>query len=204
MNDNFDLKKFLKESKALENLNPSIKALNENESREERADVDKYEYEKGKKAGKREEMKAKIREIIAAELAEEVTTDNTDTDDAALNADYSPVYENEEDEDYSDYFFDIDTEEDLEEAKKKKKEDTEDVEDVNIEDTTIEDVPADDAELDTMGAEMGAEANLDGDEKDIMNNLMRALEIAKQGGNEKVITQISNTLKFFISEYVAN
>jgi len=55
-----------------------------------------------------------------------------------------------------------------------------------------------------MGAEMGAEANLDGDEKDIMNNLMRALEIAKQGGNEKVITQISNTLKFFISEYVAN
>ena len=27
--DNFDLKKFLKESKALENLNPSIKAINE-------------------------------------------------------------------------------------------------------------------------------------------------------------------------------
>jgi hypothetical protein len=47
--DNFDLKKFLKENKALENLNPTIKSLNEEESREERADVDKYEYEKGKK-----------------------------------------------------------------------------------------------------------------------------------------------------------
>lgn len=28
--DNFDLKKFLKESKAIENLNPSFKSLNEN------------------------------------------------------------------------------------------------------------------------------------------------------------------------------
>ena len=81
--DNFDLKKFLKENKALENLNPAIKALNEEESRKERADVDKYEYEKGKKAGKREEMKAKIKEMIVAEL-----------DGAAVEAeDYSPVYE---------------------------------------------------------------------------------------------------------------
>jgi hypothetical protein len=80
--DNFDLKKFLKENKALENLNPTIKALNEEESREERADVDKYEYEKGKKAGKREEMKAKIKEMIVAEL-----------DGAAVEAeeDYDPV-----------------------------------------------------------------------------------------------------------------
>jgi hypothetical protein len=78
--DNFDLKKFLKENKALENLNPAIKALNEEESREERADVDKYEYEKGKKAGKREEMKAKIKEMIVAEL-----------DGAAVEAeDYDP------------------------------------------------------------------------------------------------------------------
>jgi hypothetical protein len=37
MADNFDLKKFLKESKALENLNPSLRSINENESRKERA-----------------------------------------------------------------------------------------------------------------------------------------------------------------------
>ena len=29
MKDNFDLKKFLKESKAIENLNPSLKSINE-------------------------------------------------------------------------------------------------------------------------------------------------------------------------------
>ena len=70
-------------------------------------------------------IREKIREYILAEIAEEVTTDNADQDDAALNADYDPLYEgedeDEEDNDYSDYFFDIDTEEDLGEAKKKKK-----------------------------------------------------------------------------------
>jgi hypothetical protein len=34
MADNFDLKKFLKESKALENLNPSLRSINENKSYE--------------------------------------------------------------------------------------------------------------------------------------------------------------------------
>ena len=110
--DNFDLKKFLKENKAIENLNPTFKSLNENESREERADVDKYEYEKGKKAGKREAMKKKIKEMIVAEL-----------DGAAVEAeDYDPVYEGdpeedrEKDEAYIEGGFGS-----FEEAKKKKK-----------------------------------------------------------------------------------
>ena len=34
--DNFDLQKFLKKSKALENLNPSFKSLNENSSIKEK------------------------------------------------------------------------------------------------------------------------------------------------------------------------
>jgi hypothetical protein len=57
MADNFDLKKFLKESKALENLNPSLKSINENESREERADVDAYTNMK--KVKKQKEKKPK-------------------------------------------------------------------------------------------------------------------------------------------------
>jgi len=212
MSDNFDLKKFLKESKAIENLNPFLAESYSEFEREDKGNKgvtakDKAEeevYGAGVAAGKRDAMKAKIKEYILAEL--ELDVDDSDKSDAELNADYDPVYEgkDEEDEDYSDYFFDVDTEEDLEEAKKKKnKEDVEDVEDVEVTDTEIEDVPADDAELD-MGMENSAEASLSGDEKDIMNNLMKALEISKQLGNEKVITQISNTLKFFISEYVAN
>ena len=225
MADNFDLKKFLKENKALENLNPSIKAINENESREERADVDKYEYEKGKKAGKREEMKAKIKEMIVAELSEEVTTDNADQDDAALNKDYDPVYEgepeyNDEEEDTYDYsndFYDGDSNDfgdtdefdgyggyDIDEAKKK----DEDVEDVEVTDTEVEDIPAEDempAEevpaADGGGIEDLA-ADMKGTEADLMDHLMKAFQIAKGMQNEKLETQVGNTLKFFVSEYI--
>jgi len=179
MADNFDLKKFLKESKALENLNPSIKAVNEGEAA--------YEYEKGKQAGKREEMKAKIKEMIVAELSEEVTTDNADADDAALNADYDPVYEGEE----------------VEEAKNKEA----DVEDVEVTDTDVEDVsmedemPAEEAPAADGGIEDLA-ADMKGTEADLMDHLMKAFQIAKGMQNEKLETQVGNTLKFFVSEYI--
>jgi len=192
MADNFDLKKFLKDSKALENLNPSLRSINENESRGERADVDKYEYEKGKKAGKREEMKAQIRERILAELAEEVTTDNADQDDAALNKDYDPVYEGED--------------EDLDEAKKKDEE-VEDVETTDVETTdTTEEVPAEDAPAEEAPAAGGGledvAADMEGTEGDLMDSLMKAFKIAKGMNNEKLETQVGNTLKFFVSEYI--
>lgn len=192
--DNFDLKKFLKESKAIENLNPAFRSLNENESREERADVDKYEYEKGKKAGKREAMKKKIKEMIVAELAEETTTDLMD-----------PVYEGdpeedrEKDEAYIEGGFGS-----FEEAKKKD-EDVEDVEDVEVTDTT-EEVPAEDMPTDEAPAADGGlsdiAADMKGTEGDLMDHLMKAFSIAKGMGNEKLETQVGNTLKFFVSEYI--
>ena len=55
MKDNFDLKKFLKESKAIENLNPSLKTINEKED----------------KSLKENSLKSKIREMIIDELSEE-------------------------------------------------------------------------------------------------------------------------------------
>lgn len=209
--DNFDLKKFLKENKALENLNPTIKSLNEEESREERADVDKYEYEKGKKAGKREEMKAKIKEMIVAEL-----------DGAAVEAeDYDPVYEGEDPEeieyeedtyDYSNDFYDGDSNDfgdtdefdgyggyDIDEAKKKDEE-VEDVEDVEVTDTE-EEMPAEEAPAATGGLE-DISADMEGTEGDLMDHLMSAFKIAKGMGNEKLETQVGNTLKFFVSEYI--
>lgn len=192
--DNFDLKKFLKESKAIENLNPAFRSLNENESREERADVDKYEYEKGKKAGKREAMKKKIKEMIVAELAEETATDMMD-----------PVYEGdpeedrEKDEAYIEGGFGS-----FEEAKKKD-EDVEDVEDVEVTDTT-EEVPAEDIPADEAPAADGGladiAADMKGTEGDLMDHLMKAFSIAKGMNNEKLETQVGNTLKFFVSEYI--
>jgi hypothetical protein len=214
MADNFDLKKFLKDSKALENLNPSLKAINENENYEKDAEADDAEHiealekdmKDDKKMSTKESLKSQIRERILAELAEEVTTDNADQDDAALNKDYDPVYEGENGpayrgsegyDDASDSYID----EDLEEAKKKDEE-VEDVETTDVETTdTIEDVPAEEAPATGGGLEDVA-ADMEGTEGDLMDSLMKAFKIAKGMNNEKLETQVGNTLKFFVSEYI--
>jgi hypothetical protein len=180
MADNFDLKKFLKESKVLENRYYKD------------AEADDAEHidalEKDMKDDKKSSMKERIREYILAELAEEVTTDNADADDAALNADYDPVYEGEE----------------VEEAKKKDKEEY--IEDVEATDTEIEDVPAEDEipaeEAPAADGILDIAADMKGTEADLMDNLMKAFQIAKGMQNEKLETQVGNTLKFFVSEYI--
>jgi hypothetical protein len=100
----------------------------------------------------------------------------------------------EDEEDMSDYFFDIDTpEEELEEAKKDKEEEF--VEDVEVTDTE-EFTPED-----NTGTEEPA-MQLDSGEKEIMDSLETALEFAKQKGDEKLIDQIGNTITFFTRQYI--
>jgi hypothetical protein len=162
MKDTFDLTKFLKENKSLENLNPTFKSLNENKH-----------------------VKNKIREMILAELdpAGDININSTPKDDP-----------------YANYFGEG---KEIEEAKKDKEAD---VEDVNIEDTTIEDVPAEDAPAEEAPATGGGlediAADMEGTEGDLMDYLMKALKVAKGMNNEKLETQIGNTLKFFVSEYI--
>jgi len=151
MADNFDLKKFLKESKALENLNTiigkntNIHGINEGN------------------------MRDKIREMIIAEL-------NSD--------------------------------EDLDEAKKKKDEEADvevtdtETEDIPAEDAPIEDIPAEDTPVDGGGGIEDLAADMKGTEADLMDHLMKAFQIAKGMNNEKLETQVGNTLKFFVSEYI--
>jgi len=181
--DNFDLKKFLKESKAIENLNPSIKALNET-SFSDRGNTQDYGSSPTERPDgtydisnvMKETLKAKIKEMIVAELAEETVVDETD-----------PVYEGEDAE--------------LEEAKKK----DEEVEDVEVTDTEeempAEEAPIEDAPEATGGIEDLA-ADMKGTEADLMDHLMKAFQIAKGMNNEKLETQVGNTLKFFVSEYI--
>ena len=156
MKDTFDLTKFLKENKSLENLNPTFKSLNENSS-----------------------IKGKIREMILAELG--------DPDDEYDTVDHGG--------------------DELEEAKKDKE-----VEDVEITDTTEEapeeeapeeETPSEEAPTTDGGLEDIA-ADMEGTEGDLMDALMKSLKIAKGMGNEKLETQIGNTLKFFVfvSEYI--
>jgi hypothetical protein len=196
--DNFDLKKFLKENKALENLNPTIKSLNEGEAA--------YEYEKGKEDGEKiekkkmtkEAMKKHIKDMIVAELEvdKEVGDDadaNADLNDFLAEDDKTPEEKSEEDEALLDGGFGS-----FEEAKKD--EEVEDVEDVEVTDTE-EEMPAEEAPAATGGLE-DISADMEGTEGDLMDHLMSAFKIAKGMGNEKLETQVGNTLKFFVSEYI--
>jgi hypothetical protein len=147
MADNFDLKKFLKENKSLENLNTII----------------------GKNTSIHEgNMRDKIREMVLAELS---------------------------------------SDEDLDEAKKKKDEEVEDVEATDVETTdTTEEIPAEDAPVEDAPEGSGGiedlAADMKGTEADLMDHLMKAFQIAKGMNNEKLETQVGNTLKFFVSEYI--
>lgn len=198
--DNFDLKKFLKESKAIENLNPSIKAINEGEAA--------YEYEKGKKEGEaiekkkmtKEAMKKQIKDMIVAEL--EIGIENPDKISDAEAGLYDAYAEGndpgEEEADMMDAYADGGF---LDEAKKDKEEDVEDVEvtDTEEEMPANEEMPAEEA---PAGGLEDIAADMEGTEGDLMDHLMKAFQIAKGMGNEKLETQVGNTLKFFVSEYI--
>ena len=92
--------------------------------------------------------------------------------------------------------------EELDEAKKKKEE--EDVETTDVEAT--EEVPAEETPAeetpDVSGGLEDVAADMKGTEGDLMNHLMSALKISKGMNNEKLETQIGNTLKFFVSQYI--
>jgi hypothetical protein len=73
----------------------------------------------------------------------------------------------------------------------------EEEEEEESEEIETEETPDDEeAALGTVAADM------EGDEGELMNHLMSALKMAKTMNNEKLSTQIGNTLKFFVSEYI--
>jgi hypothetical protein len=177
MKDNFDLKKFLTENKTFENFNPYTsekEPLNENT------------------------LRARIREMILAELGNPDYSDYDEEEDLGDNEmGYFPHMRDLEDSSIED--------EDLYEAKKKKDEEEAPEEEADMEAPT-EEIPAEEAPAEeTPAADGGLEdiaADMEGTEGDLMNHLMGALKIAKGMNNEKLETQIGNTLKFFVSEYI--
>lgn len=177
MKDNFDLKKFLKENKALQNTNPLL-------------------------AESKDIIRNKIREMILKELGS--NPDYSDFDEMEDIYDDERTYyshtQDLEDEELENPLMDkFDYEDDLFEAKKDEEE--EDVEDVEVEDTeevTPEETPTTEP---SSGLEDIA-ADMEGNEGELMNHLMSALKMAKGLNNEKLTTQIGNTLKFFVSEYI--
>jgi len=174
MKDNFDLKKFLTENKALQNLNPLL-----SESKGEDMDG----------------MRSKIREMILDELGNPEYSDYDEMED-----------EYNDEDTYYGHMKDLEDEPmgDLDEAKKKKDEEVEDVETTDVEAT--EEVPAEESpaeESPSMGGGLeDVAADMQGTEGELMDALMKAFKIAKGLNNEKLETQVGNTLKFFVSEYI--
>lgn len=170
MKDNFDLKKFLKENKSIENLNPIIGKSNISEN----------------------SMRDKIREMILAELG-------SNPDD-----EYDGYEEKDDEADYYSHMSDLEDtsmeDDDLYEAKKDKEEDIETIEATDTEEITPEETPT----PKTGGGLEDIVADMEGTEGDLMDSLMKALKIAKGMNNEKLETQIGNTLKFFVSEYIGS
>ena len=95
--------------------------------------------------------------------------------------------------------------EDIDEAKKDEKE-TEEVETEETEETTeeeTEETTEEEPAAEEGGGDLeGIAADMEGTEGEVMDHLMSALKVAKGMNNEKLTTQIGNTLKFFVSEYI--
>lgn len=205
MNDNFDLRKFLVESKAIENMNPIFRKLNENA---ENITID------GKLVTNAAQNGDKSYDVTFEDGTIKTFWVNQDEWDE-LNNKYGtgkpnpfPLNENTlrakiREMVLAELALTEDTidETTIDEAKKKEED--------------VEDVPADDAELD-LDMEMDTEpatpedelnvaaAGATGDSKEMIDHLMKALDNAKASGNEKLVTQVLNTLKFAIDQSIVD
>ena len=200
MKDNFDLKEFLVKNKTIENSNMYLK---ENQY-EKDAEADDAEHidalEKDMVDDKKDSLRKKVREMIINELSEEMDPE-LDYEGASEEEMYGD-YKND-DESYYQHSHQTDIE--LEEAKEEEietdeSEDTEEVESEETEET--EDGASEEEKSETGGGIEDIAADMEGSEGDLMDHLISALKVSKSMDNEKLTTQIGNTLKFFVGEYI--
>ena len=205
MKDNFNLKKFLTENKTIENSNPYLK---ENQY-EKDAEADDAEHidalEKDMADDKKSSLRKKVREMIINEL----TNIEPDPEDlGGYNPEYTddiplPKLPSDEDDTFgSDFTITAEGEESLDEAKEEEEEEVEAEEETPEEEETEEVDVETEEEPETGGGIEDLAADMDGNEGDLMDHLISALKVSKGMNNEKLTTQIGNTLKFFVGEYI--
>ena len=221
MKDNFDLKKFLVENKTIENSNPFLKE-------DARTDAEEEGYLDGMKDEK-EDLKSKIREMIVNELTN-VSPDPESIDDEEsyypTNQDANEYFEKEEEERYVDKgetstnYLDYSGEDQsdlddigaesgfLEEAKEDEEEEEVEAEEEEVtdeeggEEEEIDVESEEEIDVETGGGLEDIAADMEGNEGDLMDHLISALKVSKGMDNDKLTTQIGNTLKFFVGEYI--
>jgi len=223
MKDNFDLKKFLVENKTIENSNPFLKENNSKEDEksslrkkvremiinelggdpeldyEGASEEEMYgDYDNDEESYYQHSHKTDI------EL-EKAPTDQDANEYVPTDQDADEYFKKKEEERYIDKgetttnYLDYD-EESLEEAKEDEEEAPEE-EETEEEETEEVDVEAEE-EPEAGGGIEDIAADMEGDEGDLMDHLISALKVSKSMDNEKLTTQIGNTLKFFVGEYI--
>jgi predicted component of type VI protein secretion system len=210
MKDNFDLKKFLTENKTIEKSNPYLKEEMSDSEKEKvdrevdavRDDLDQIS-KLAKDAGEDAEdiksaLRKKIREMIISELSEEPISPEEEED--FIN----PGNPEEEAKKRKKYLDDFGMPPHMTEAKKDEEETPEENvadEEVDAEEEVDVDV-TDEETTDEEGDEMNV-PEMEGDEGEILNHLMKALGMAKSTGDEKLIKQIGNTVTFLTRQYIS-
>jgi hypothetical protein len=206
MKDNFDLKKFLTENKTIEKSNPFLNESYDEFQRDDKGSKgvtakdtgEKDAYGAGFEAGKRDALRAKIREMIISELQ-----DYQDFDEEGVDMgeeDLEDIFRGEYSIDNPD--FDQFGDDELYEAKKDEEETPEEDVEAEEEIETEEDIDVTDEE--TPEEEGGMDVpEMEGDEGEILNHLMKALGMAKSAGDEKLIKQIGNTVTFLTRQYIS-
>jgi len=150
-------------------------------------------------------LKERIREMIISELSEEMDPENEMDADEALQQQMDA----DEEAEYAEAFASMPFEESLEEAKEddeeveaeetKDDDEGEAEEEISSEEETEE---TEEVDTETGGGLEDIAADMEGDEGDLMDHLISALKVSKAMDNEKLTTQIGNTLKFFVGEYI--
>lgn len=129
---------------------------------------------------------------------DEMDTDEMDADEALAQQMDADEYET-----YADAFGSMPFEESLDEAKKDEEEEIETDESEDTEEAPEEEVEAEEeVDVETSGGIEDIAADMEGNEGDLMDHLISALKVSKGMDNEKLTTQIGNTLKFFVGEYI--
>ena len=138
-------------------------------------------------------LKERIREMIINELSEDTELEEDGFDPEGfgdMNYRGETTYMEE-------------GEESLEEAKEDEEEiETDESEDEGEAEEEISAEEETEEKPETGGGLEDIAADMEGNEGELMDNLISALKISKAMDNEKLTTQIGNTLKFFVGEYI--
>lgn len=214
MKDNFDLKKFLVENKSIEKYNPFFKkeTLNEGNVRDKIREMiinelsgdPELDYE----GTSEEEMYG---DYVDDEKDYYQHSHQTDIDleemgepeDEEEEVDYEEQKRQAEEEaEIAAYLGSIPFEESLDEAKEEEEEEVEAEEEESEEEGGEEEIEAEEVDVEAGGGLEDIAADMEGNEGDLMDHLISALKVSKGMDNEKLTTQIGNTLKFFVGEYI--